>query len=198
MARTFGVSRKSIRDWRNNKPSLKLNVANGRKYGRHCSFKVEINHYPEMEILLGAWIMDARNEGLAVTRKMIASKAVTLLESLMVPHATFKASATWISRFMKRQQLSLRTISTLNQHNPVDISSKIIWFILYTRKVLEDNSGLKVWAADETPVFFDLFGNKTVNKSGNVEVKLKTSGGEKKMVTCLPVASSDGTKNPLL
>ena len=62
---------------------------------------------------------------------------------------------------------------------------------------MEDNSGLKVWAADETPVFFDLFGNKTVNKTRNVEVKLKTSGGEKKMVTCLPVASSDGTKKPI-
>ena len=54
VAGTFGVSRKSIRDWRNNKPSLELNVANGRKYGHHCSFKVEINTYPEKEILLAA------------------------------------------------------------------------------------------------------------------------------------------------
>ena len=46
--------------------------------------------------------MEARNEGLAVTRKMIASKVGALRESLMVPHTSFEASATWISKIMKQ------------------------------------------------------------------------------------------------
>ena len=29
------------------------------------------------------------------------------------------------------------------------------------------------------------------------EIKLKTSGGDKKIVTMIPVTSSDGTKNPI-
>ena len=41
-------------------------------------------------------------------------------------------------------------------------------FILYTRKVLEDNSRQEIWAGESngTLVFFDLFCNKNVNKSG--------------------------------
>ena len=59
-------------------------------------------------------------------------------------------------------------IFTLNQHNTIDISTKVLQFILYTRKVLEDNSRKVILAAESngTLVFFDLFCNKNVNKSG--------------------------------
>ena len=65
------------------------------------------------------------------------------------------------------------------------------------RKIMEENSECNIWATDETPVFYDLIRNKTVDMKGKKEVKVKSSGGDKKMVTCLPVASIDGTKKPI-
>ena len=81
---------------------------------------------------------------------------------------------------MKRQSLSNWSVSTLNQHDPADIANKVLWFILYTRKVLEENKDAKVWACDETPVFYDLMPKKTYDQVGKKEVKLKTSGGARR------------------
>ena len=62
---------------------------------------------------------------------------------------------------------------------------------------MEENVGSTIWATDETPVFYDLISNKTINKKGKFEVKIKSTGSDKKIVTCLPLASSDGIKKPI-
>ena len=65
------------------------------------------------------------------------------------------------------------------------------------RGVLERHSGAKVWACDETPVFYDLVNKSTYDKKGKKEIKIRTTGADKKMVTVIPVASSDGDKKPI-
>ena len=65
------------------------------------------------------------------------------------------------------------------------------------RSILERHRGAKVWACDETPVFYDLVSNRTFHMKGAREVKINTSGGSKKMVTVIPVASSEGEKKQL-
>ena len=197
VAAKYGVSPKSIRDWQKIEDKLRAEVGNGRADRRHCSFQKGLHHYPEMEIVLAAWVEDARRQGLLITRKMICAKALDLLDHLMIPHATFKASTGWLSKFMRRHQLTSRAVSSLNQHDPVDINMKVTRFILFMRMMLEENIGNKVWAADETPVFYDLISSRTVEKKGRQEVKVRSSGGEKKMVTCIPVASNDGDKKPI-
>ena len=62
---------------------------------------------------------------------------------------------------------------------------------------MEENKDDKVWACDETPVFYDLMSKKTYDQVCKKEVKLKTSGGDKKMVTVVPLAASDGSKKPV-
>ena len=48
------------------------------------------------------WLHGSQMQGLSVTRNMVAAKALDLLDDLMIPHATFKASLGWVSKFMKR------------------------------------------------------------------------------------------------
>ena len=196
VARKYGVCPKSIRDWRKNKLKIKENIANGRSESRHCKWQVGNNRFPEMEMVLSAWVTDAREQGFVVSRKLMSSQALNLLQEMQIPHESFKASMGWVVRFMERHHLTTRTVSTLNQHVPLDVSTKCVRFLLYMRKIMEENCGLNIWATDETPIFYDLIGKKTIDKIGKLEVKIKTSGGDKKLITCLPVASIDGTKKP--
>ena len=46
-------------------------------------------------------------------------------------------------------------------------------------------------------MFYDLVTKSTFEKKGKSEVKIKTTGSSKKMVTVIPVASSDGEKKPI-
>ena len=148
-----------------------------------------------METVLSSWIFDARSLGYAVSMKSMCQMALHFLDELNIPHENFKASTGWAKRFIDRQGLSLRRVSTLNQHNPKDITQKVIRFIVYMRGVLERHSGAKVWACDETPVFYDLINKSTYDKKGEKEIKIRTTGADKNMVTVIPVASSDGDKN---
>ena len=152
--------------------------------GRGCSKKLRktetMHQFPQMEIILSTWIMDMRNLGHSVDQKCNQTMAHQFLEELNIPHTTFKASNGWIRGFLKRHKLSNRSVSTLNQHDPEDINSKVVRFLLYVRKILEENRGAKVWSCDETPVFYDLVSKKTYDKIGEKEIKFKTSGGNKK------------------
>ena len=45
----------------------------------------------------------------------------------------------------------------------------------------------RVWGCDETPVFFDTPHNQTMEKVGAKEVRIKSTGGDKKNGYCYVV-----------
>ena len=49
---------------------------------------------------------------------------------------------------------------------------------------------------DETPVFFDMVVNKTVNQAGEKTIWVKTAGHEKQRFTVVLACIADGTKLP--
>ena len=49
---------------------------------------------------------------------------------------------------------------------------------------------------DETPVFFDMVGNKTVNEAGEKTIWVKTTGPQKQWFTVVLACLADGTKLP--
>ena len=151
------------------------------------------NLFPEMEMILASWIIDQRQMGLAVTPMMTKDKAKSILHEVD-PEAKFTASTGWFQKFCKRHHFSLRRSSTLNQTDPEDLDEKVVRFLLHFRKIKDRFPVAQVWGCDEILVFFDTPHNQTMEKVGAKEVRIKSTGGDKKMVTVMLLGCSDGTK----
>ena len=167
MAKLHQIDPKSLRTWRKQKEKLvQLHCTEKGSTRKALPKTVSTHRFPVMETVLSSWIFEARSLGYAVSMKSMCQMALHFLDELNIPHENFKASLGWAKRFIDRQGLSSRRVSTLNQHNPKDITQKVLRFILYMRGVLECHIGAKVWACDETPVFYDLVNKSTYDKKG--------------------------------
>ncbi|CAG8449316.1 2501_t:CDS:1, partial [Funneliformis caledonium] len=51
---------------------------------------------------------------------------------------------------------------------------------------------------DETPVYFDMVGNLTIENHDAKTVQIRTTGNEKNQFTCVLTVLADGTKLPLI
>ena len=121
------VSEKLIRDRRKAEASGKWMGAhrNSRAIGRGAPPK-----FPELEKELLAWIDESRHVGKAVVVLGIRRKVLELEKEARfhISEGSFKASAMWCSRFMKRHDLSLRCHTTIAQRLPSDLESKLSGF----------------------------------------------------------------------
>ena len=124
---------------------------------------------------------------------MTKDKVKSILQEVN-PKAKFTAIIGWFQKFCKRRHFSLRRSSTLNQTDPEDLDEKVVRFLLHFRKIKDRFPMARVWGCDETPVFFDTPHNQTMEKVGAKEVRIKSTGGDKKMVTVMLLWCSDGTK----
>ena len=77
-----------------------------------------------------------------------------------------------------------------------DLEDKIILFQSFVIKRREARSySLSLIAnMNETPMFFDIIGNRTVNQKGEKTVLVKTTGHEKQHFTVVLACMADGTK----
>ena len=150
--REFSVSEKVVRDWRKMKETL-LEMPRTKRARRGKQA-----HYPEMERELAGWITDQRNNGYIVSLLQIRLQAKKLNSD-----ASFKASNGWTHRFMQRHNLSLRQKTKISQKLPNDLEDKITSFhsfLLKQRKQIDFELG-QIGNMDETPMSFDLPGNRT-------------------------------------
>ena len=109
--RKFGVSESNVRLWRKSKESLEKmprlkRVNRGKKSAR-----------PELEIDLLVWIIEKRNNGIAILPSLVRLKALELAKDKKynIPEGQFKAR-----NFMKRNALSLWQKTTLAQCLPAN------------------------------------------------------------------------------
>lgn len=192
-SRKFGISEKLIRDWRKKKSEL-LNIPKTKKALRHGT-----PSFPELEKALSEWIRERRRSGYVVTRTGLRLHAIKLAkEEKFSAGNNFRASAGWCTRFMKRNGLSLRQRTKIAQKLPQDLEQKIILFQKYViKKRKECNFELsQIGNMDETPMCFDLPGNRTVNLKGEKNVLIKTTGHEKTNFTVVLSCLADGSKLP--
>lgn len=139
------------------------------------------------------FVKEKRNEGCPIFREVIRFKALEEAANLNIPRKNFKASMGWCRRMMKRNGLSLRRRTTLAQKLPGDFNEKLL---VYQRHVIslrkKHNYSLgNMGNADQTPVYFDIPSNLTVNKKG---VLLKPAGYEKSRITVMLAVTADGQK----
>ena len=95
-----------------------------------------------------------------------------------------------------RNKLTIRGKNAQTQRTPADVIPKVVRFLLYMRKIFEQNSYQKIIAYDETACWFDAVGDTTVEKVGAVDVTMASTGHEKVNVTVGLAFASDGNKYP--
>jgi len=154
--------------------------------------------WPELEIDLLSWIMEKRNNGLAILPSLVQLKALELAkeEKYGIPEGQFKAGNHWCQRFTKRKGLSLRQKTTLAQRLPDDYKEKIVQFHRFIiNRHKEHSYPMQVIAnMDETLLTFDMPPNRTVNNMGEKTIKIRTTGNEKNRVTVVLACCGDGSK----
>jgi hypothetical protein len=82
----------------------------------------------------------------------------------------FKAYPSWVFRFMKRNNLSVRFSTSVGQKLPSDWEAKEVKFRLYLRENLFGVDSCQFWNMHEIPVSFDMPSSRTVNLKGAKEV----------------------------
>lgn len=108
----------------------------------------------------------------------------------------FKFSNGWLHRFIKRNNLTSRAVTSVGQipGNAKQMAESFL--IFWTRSCLNTiNCEFKfIGGMDETPVWFDLPSSHTYDFRGIQAVKEKTTGKEKLRYTMVLSAMADGTK----
>lgn len=107
-ANTFLVDRKRVREWRKNEDSLK-NLTDDKsmslKRKRRPGAGRKIN-FPQIESELLNWLKSRREKGVRVTEKALKQEAIR--QHRMNGNQSFKASCSWLRKFMRRHQISFR------------------------------------------------------------------------------------------
>ena len=186
-AREFGISEKLVRDWRKAAPTL-ATLPRGKKACRGLK-----TQFIREEQQLKDWLMSLRQSGYIVTRAAIRVKAK---EFILNP--SFKASAGWCTRFMRRNNLTIRQRTKISQKLPEDLEEKIASFqrFVIAKRQEYDFPLCQIGNMDETPVFFDLPSNRTLDCIGSKTVAVRTTGHERSHFTTVLACMADGTKLP--
>jgi hypothetical protein len=129
---------------------------------------------------------------------MLHFKAREIASRQSISPSQFKVSRGWMCRFMKRKGLTLRRRTSLSQRVPKDFDDKITAFHKFVIGLRKNNSCLlsQMDNADQTPLYFDMPTNTTVEGKGENIVSIRTSGCEKQRCTAMLAITADGRKLP--
>ncbi|KAF0702207.1 hypothetical protein AaE_016059 [Aphanomyces astaci] len=145
---------------------------------------------------IAQWVSELREDGIPVSKTLLACKAmdVALEQGLAVNQ--FKASPSWMKGFMKRWGLAIRAKTRSGQANLADGEKALAEFKTSIRKVIKDNRIVEVFNADQTGINYEYLPKQTMDKKGAKTVWIKASGHDKDRVTAMILADSKGTKYP--
>ena len=200
----FGVPRKNIQRWLKDfrdsdlpgqisvakRGPKKQKVRRGRqKAGRKLSYPVEIDG----KVL--EWVLCMRERHLAVSTLMLRDKARSLIKQ---HNPSFKASEGWAVKFIHRHRLVLRAHTSVAQKLPGDLESKLSAFLDEVKTERQKYNFPKdlMGNMDETPLYFDMVPSRTIEMKGAKEVKMKSTGAEKRRVTVVLACLASGKTLP--
>ena len=180
------MNRQTLQKWIKLEEKI-LAASKSRKYrtGKSRRLRKFTPKFPLLENALVNFVREKRKTGRTVTGKMIRKKALELHPSLYgdVP---FKGSQFFLYKFMRRNKLVERSITGLGQKIPIDAPELCDQF-LEDVKHLSDKYDV-ILNMDETPMYFDLPTNKTIDFEGVKTVLIRSTGHEKLRYTVLLTA----------
>ncbi|CAG8751711.1 644_t:CDS:1, partial [Acaulospora morrowiae] len=200
----FDISKSMVGKW---VKSLKtyLNDLRNRKSRRVGAGRKEA--FPAEEKQLFVWFLQMREAALAVTYNSLKIEMLKIIAETVantddptkkLNAINFKASSTWLKRFLHRNGLTLRHKTKISQQLPKDLEEKLLNFQRYIIRLRQDKNFPLSHIAnmDETPVWFDMSGNLTVEEIGKKTVHVRTTGNDKNRFTVVLTCFADGQKHP--
>jgi len=186
-AKYFNVSRSMVgrwilasSNWTTETKGTSKRIGSGRKA-----------FFPEAEKRLYDWVVQQRKQGLAVSYAILRSKMLEILQEVDMLELygdlaeEFKTSHRWLVGFLRRYKLALRRRTRISQKLPSktqELLENFHKFIIHLR--LEKSYELEnILNMDETPVWFDMAGNFTINPKGEKTVHIRATGNEKNQFT---------------
>ena len=190
IAKTYGIPEKNLRRWR--EQESKLLLAKFKKNARRIIEEKKPGIEPvtkEIEAKLLLFIKHARNLEICIGTNEIIIRAYELMPSLK--ELTYKSIHNWCYRFLQRNELNLRAVTHIGQTIKNNSSEAMANFILYCKdaikklniKIPEDLNA--IGNMDETPVFFEMYQNKTIAKIGAKKVNIKSFGCDKLRISII-------------
>ena len=191
-ARHFEIPQTTIRGWKgldrqpiDRKKSLWRKGKNKAGAGRPISYS------EDLEDELSQWILEMRDMNLPIQRQHVQRKAKALIQ----PHLpSFKASAGWLDKFLRRHSLSLRRQTSIQQKLPAQLEGKISTFLADVKALRMQHNFVDdlIINMDETPVCFDMASNSTIAKKGSREVIIRGTGAHKRRFTVTLTCTASG------
>ena len=202
MAQQFKVSRSMVRAWRDQEDALHALNLKERKHGDTSRRRRRLKYasspkFPDMEECLAEWVFAQREDGIGVHGKAISAKARELHAELYEGEPIdFNASKGWLSRFLQRNKLCSRRVTTVGQQLPDDAQDLAKEFLDDVKDDIAANdlAPVAVGNMDESPFWFDLPSNQTYDMQGVKTVRMRTTGHEKLRFSVVLTALANGTK----
>ena len=149
----FKVPSKMLRNWCRQKETIKQTMyrtARGRVQ-RKC-----VAPFAQLEEELYQWVMDNRDEGHIVDGHAIKSQARAIAARDKIDH--FRCSSGWLVRFLRRNKLRFRRITSSGRELPKNATETITTFISScSNQVINNVDRSAIFNFDETCVYLDSF-----------------------------------------
>lgn len=189
-AEHFNVHVTQINRWKKQKETM-MATPNRTK---HIVKRKRALKWPELDVYLKNWVINKRQQGFSVSASAILkeAKSYALRENL----TGFKGSTRWVFKFMKRNKLTRRAVTSVGQNLPDDWEEKMRSFVNFVSEHKAEFSLDHIGNMDEVPVTFDMPSKFTIDQQGSQDIRVTTSGAEKTRFTVVLCVTASGIKLP--
>ena len=142
------------------------------------------------------FIKDLRNQGMTVHGNAIRSEAKKRFPVIYPTKdlAIFRASYDWLKRFMRRNNLVERRVTSVGQKIPENAQELARNWLKNIKEIREQCQ--IVGNIDEIPMWFDLPSTTSIDFKGMKTIQSRTTGKEKLRYTVVLIVLSTGQKLP--
>ena len=191
-AKFYNIDRKRVQEWRKQKKELE--PVKNKEQVRALKGRGRKAKYPALENELLDYIKQRREKKQAVTTFMIRNKAKELGQTLGLKDAKF--SRGWVVRFKNRHNLVERARTQIAQKFPEETPLIVKNFLKTAREKTQNFEKKNIISFDETPMWFDMPRNSTIEFEGVREVPIRTTGSDKVRFTVVLGYTASGDKLP--
>lgn len=191
-ARNFKLHHKNFERW------LKDDLTVARPaYGNKPGAGRKISYGQDIEEKLIEWVLIQQDKQVCVSVQSLQVKAMVLIREA---NPDFKASHGWAQKFMKRHSPVLQARTSLSQMLPADIEAKLASFHDFIMRQHSEHDFEKELIGNmaETPVFFDIVPNKTIDQQGVRLVLVRKTGGDKSHIIVVLTCTAAGQVPPTI